>query len=546
MSGIGPLFYYFELPSSVFANSFQSAFGILQSFLILTDIKKKMDVFCVYVSETPLRYLSPQNKIRIMKQFSIYASIILLTVAGCTPKVATPVADIPTQPVVEEAVSNLNCLQLGDLPGSKREEVETAFVLYRDFLPKDGSGQTDGLDSKYKQAYDLWKVAYEGAPAANGSIQYHYDDGVKIYKYQYSQAASDVDKDDIVSKVRALYDKRRECFGDEAYLKGREGFDLYYYFPGEVADKEIFDLFKANLDAKKDKADYFIMNPMAKLLSDMAIAGEITPAEAGKYAKIMLDAIKKSTANCVKDCESWKVVESYAPARLENLEGIKGLYDCSYYSEKYYASYKSNPTDCETINEALRRLKWGGCDDSNPILQEIATAKGTHCKKQVVAASAPGPLRQAYDLYESGDYLGAVKGFEDFANSATDVDKKAKYLFLVAKIYYRDIKYAEQAASVKPNWGEPYMLIGKLYASSGPLCGPGTGFDSQVVTWPAIDMWNKAKQVDPSQAAAANKLINTYTQYMPSKEDIFSRTIKEGSTYKVGCWINRSTTVRTP
>ena len=90
------------------------------------------------------------------------------------------------------------------------------------------------------------------------------------------------------------------------------------------------------------------------------------------------------------------------------------------------------------------------------------------------------------------------------------------------------------------------MLIGKLYASSGPLCGPGTGFDSQVVTWPAIDMFKKAKQVDPSVATEANKLIDTYTQYMPSKEDIFSRTMKEGSTYKVGCWINRNTTVRTP
>jgi len=83
-----------------------------------------------------------------------------------------------------------------------------------------------------------------------------------------------------------------------------------------------------------------------------------------------------------------------------------------------------------------------------------------------------------------------------------------------------------------------------MYASSGPLCGPGTGFDSQRVTWVAIDQWNKAKSIDPSVSAEANKLINRYTQYMPTRADIFQRSIKEGSTYKVPCWIQENTKVR--
>jgi len=479
-----------------------------------------------------------------MKQFSIYFSILLFMIVSCTPKVATKVEEKPQDAVVQEPeASNPNCLQLKDLNSGQKDEAETAFVLYRDFIKL----------KNYPEAYSYWETAYRLAPASNGSIQYHFDDGVTLYKHFYDTAATPAEKSEAVENVEKLYAKRMECFGDEAYLKGRLGFDLYYYFPGERDDNFIYGLFKEAIDGKGDKADYFIMNPMAKILSDKAITGEITPQEAGKYAKTMLAAINNGLANCKTDCESWKVVNSYAPARLENLEGIKGLYNCSYYSDKYYALFKENPTDCETINEAYRRLKWGECDDTNPILLEISQAKATHCKKQVISASEPGPLRKSFDLYESGDYLGAVAGFEDFANSTTDVDKKAKYLMLVAKIYYRDIKkysksrsYAEQAASVKSNWGEPYMLIGKLYASSGPLCGPGTGFDSQVVTWPAIDMFKKAKQVDPSVATEANKLIDTYTQYMPSKEDIFSRTMKEGSTYKVGCWINRNTTVRTP
>ena len=70
------------------------------------------------------------------------------------------------------------------------------------------------------------------------------------------------------------------------------------------------------------------------------------------------------------------------------------------------------------------------------------------------------------------------------------------------------------------------MLIGKLYASSGPLCGPGTGWDSQIVTWPAIDKWEYAKSIDPSVAADASKLIAQYKKYMPNKEDVFIRKVK--------------------
>ncbi len=466
--------------------------------------------------------------------------ILSLVVYSCTPKVATTVTE-PAEEVTPEVVveKTTPCTTLGELPSSVREEAETAFVLYRDFL-KSGN---------YDESYKYWKSAYYNAPGSNGRIQYHYDDGIKLYRHFYDNTTNPVDKEMWVDSVKALYNKRKECFGDDAYLDGRLGFDLYYYFPGAASDMEIYSLFKNVFDAKGEQADYFIINPFAKILYDKVVDGTISPEEGGKYAKLSIAAVNYGLANCKTDCESWKIVNDYAPARLENLEGIKGLYDCTYYADKYYALYLANPTDCEVVNEAYRRMRWGDCETSHPKLAEVAEAKKKLCT--AVVTNEPGPLRQAYDLYEAGKYAEAITGFEDFANSTTDVNKKAKYLLLIAKIYYRDIKkfgkaraYAEQAAAARGGWGEPYMLIGKLYASSGPLCGPGRGWDSQIVTWPAIDMFNKAKSVDPSIAADANKWINTYSQYMPSNEDIFQRRLAVGDSFKVGCWINRSTTVR--
>jgi len=122
----------------------------------------------------------------------------------------------------------------------------------------------------------------------------------------------------------------------------------------------------------------------------------------------------------------------------------------------------------------------------------------------------------------------------------------------VSKIYNAHLKnfsqarsYALKAAEVRPEWGEPYIVIGRLYASSGPRCGRGRGWDSQIVVWPAIDAWNKAKSIDPGVRDEANKWINRYAQFMPNKEDVFIRNLQVGESFYVGCWIQRSTRIRT-
>ena len=106
--------------------------------------------------------------------------------------------------------------------------------------------------------------------------------------------------------------------------------------------------------------------------------------------------------------------------------------------------------------------------------------------------------------------------------------------------------YAKKAINLRSNWGKPYLLIGKLYASSGSLCGPGTGLESQRVIWPALDYFYKAKSVDTTIEEEAQALINKYYAYLPEKGDIFMQWGKgPGDSYFVPCWIQESTTIRT-
>jgi len=186
-----------------------------------------------------------------------------------------------------------------------------------------------------------------------------------------------------------------------------------------------------------------------------------------------------------------------------------------------------------------------------PEYDALRAAYDNNCK--VVADAGPSDLREAFNCLEESSYDCAIEKFTAAAEGTDDAERKGRYFLYAAKVFYAHKRnfgqarsFARKAAAANPNSGEPYMLIGTLYASSGPLCGPGTGFDSQIVTWPAIDKWQQAKRIQPDLAGQANKLIGRYTQYMPSKSDIFQRSLKEGDSFTVGCWIQESTRVRTP
>jgi tetratricopeptide (TPR) repeat protein len=468
---------------------------------------------------------------------------ILIGLMSCGPKPADIKQQDTATPVIKDTVkqsSNPDCPAFADLSGYDRERAETAYILYRDYLKA----------GKYDDALVHWKIAYGLAPGSNGRVKYQFSDGAAIYKNLYDQEANENLKKKYVDTIMMIYDKQISCFGDTALVNGLKAFDLYYYYPEYADENTVFGLFKSNFDKKGINADYFVVNPFTKMLFDRVVEERIDMIEGRKYADLIFKTVEKGLKECKgSGCETWNIINDYAPVRLENLEGVDGFYDCAYYAEKYYALYKNNPDSCDVINLAYSRMLRGECPATLPQFVEVKAAKDAKC---YVAPPAVSCLRQAYDAYFEGKYKTAVAHFDRCINEFQDRETKAKYQLIVSKIYYGDLKdfpkarkYALDAASNKSNWGEPYMLIGKLYASSGPLCGPGTGWDSQVVTWPAIDKFEFAKRIDPSVAPEANKLIAQYSKYMPKKEDLHFRMKTAGESFRVGCWIQENTIIRT-
>lgn len=485
-----------------------------------------------------------------MQKSLLYMLIVGLTgllLYACTPKTteATTTETVTATKVVTKPkpTVELSPCQKWVNETFEQEALET-HVLYRDQMRA----------GDYVAALPLWKQVYEMAPAADGQRDVHYMDGAQIYKYlaNYGQDLTDAQKADYKSKVFELYDQAIKCYPKKATdYKALMAYDYFYTFPGTKSDMEIYGMYKDIIDADGLETSVSVLNPFTSLVVNLLLEEKIPMAEAQKYAG-KIDAVFEHNKKELSDVQwkkaGWDIVESYTPARLEQLEGIKGFYGCEHFRKKYLAEYQENPNDCDNIATFIARMNYGGCDANDPDLVAARNARLANCKKPPVEVPL---VVEARRCLESGDYDCAIAKYDEHVNSLDDVDKKATYNLRIAKIYYVHKKkyskarqYARKAASQRSGWGEPYMLIGTMYASSGPLCGPGTGFDSQRVTWVAIDQWNKAKSIDSSVAAKANKLINRYAQYMPTKADIFQRGIAEGSTYKVPCWIQENTKVR--
>ena len=218
-----------------------------------------------------------------MKEIKVLVLVAMaFALASCGAKTATAIVEEPVKETtkVEEPIELLTpCTTLSQLSSRDRDEAETAFVLYRD-LVKTG----DMAD-----ALPLWKKAYSLAPGANGRIQYHFDDGVKIYTDLFKNAIDKDQKQAYIDTVMMIYDKRSECFGNEATIKGRKAFDYYYnFFEYSDADKT-FNLFQEAVEDKGKKADYFVINPFSKLLHDRVVEGKISKEEGVKLA-ITLDS----------------------------------------------------------------------------------------------------------------------------------------------------------------------------------------------------------------------------------------------------------------
>jgi tetratricopeptide (TPR) repeat protein len=415
---------------------------------------------------------------------------------------------------------------------------------------------------EYDSAFEFWKVAYDGAPAADGERDFHYTDGIKIYKNKLKNATTDAEKEEHVNMILKLYDDAIACFESGAikmakmdskvriaYLQGRKAYDMYYELRTPY-DMTLPALEKA-IELGGNDTEYIVLTPYADIVTYEFSNENLDKAKAREAYDKINQIADYNVKNNAKYGPSYKQAKESAMGTFAPFD--TQIFDCDFFVKKIEPVYRADPDNPEVLKETIQTLKRQGCDASNPLLAEVEAkwskyAAGENAKRQA-EFEANNPAMLAKKAYDSGDYAGAIAKYRQAANDEADPAKKAEYFFRVASIQGRKLKkYSDarktalKAAQTNPGYGRPYMLIGDLYASSSRNC-TDDNFMQRCAVLAAINMYSKAKSVDSSVASEANSRISKYQDSKPTKDEAFMRGFKSGQKVKVKCWIGESVTL---
>ena len=423
---------------------------------------------------------------------------------------------------------------------ANKEDLLADHTVYRGFI-KEGN-----LDA----AFPYWERVYSQAPAANGKITLHFYDGQQLYIHKFKNAASDAEKDTYRQKALEVFDQEAACKGNVGTVMGRKGYHMFYDLATPYPDT--YQALKTGLDAAGTKSEYIILVPMAYVLVDQFKNKRISIEEARDVFTRLVEVADQNIATNKTYAAQYQQGKDAMMPTLAEIEG--DLFDCAWFKKKLEPEYRANPDDGEKLKVIYLTLSGQGCPENDPLLVEIkakyeAYAAEVNAKKlQEFYAANPGAHAKA--LFDEGKYNEAVVKYNEALQTEQDKDKQADYYQALASIHFRHLNklsaardYARKALKLRPNWGQPLILIGDMYAKSYRSCG-SNDFEQRCVILAAMEKYYEAKAIDDSVADQVNERISRFMGSRPSYEDGHMMGLTEGSAYKVGCWIGETVTLR--
>ncbi len=387
----------------------------------------------------------------------------------------------------------------------------------------------------YKDAMPFWRIVYKQCPKASKNI---YIDGVKIYKFLIENEKDENIRSADIDTLMMVYDQRIKYYGGKCNVRGRQGVDLLRYRRNDDISyiQQGYDYLKESISLCKDKTSDAVL---ATYLSASITLCQNEQFNEGTVLEDYLVTTDIINSKLEKNPEEKSLIE--LRESLDNNFTNKPMCSCALLEEVFSKRLEKNPHDIENLKTVTNILKKSDCC-STPLF--YTASKNLH----ELLPSAQSAENIAIMAFVNNKYREAVRYYEHAIKLENDNLQKANYYLGMAKSKYKlnelpEAKnFAQKAIDLNKNWGEPYLLIGQIYADSKSSlpdeCIP------TAVYWIAVDKFTEAKKVDANIVNEANKLIVTYSKYFPNRENAFFCGVNEGDTYTVGSWINETTVAR--
>ena len=392
----------------------------------------------------------------------------------------------------------------------------------------------------YDKAYEAWQYMFEHCPRATTNIYLH---GANMLRYFYNDT-DDLDRrDQLVDSLMTLYDQRIEMFGQRGYVLGRKAASLYRLRPNEVQMQ--FELTEESIELRgMSSGAYVLIINFHSVIQLMEAGQREIDAILERFDRNM-EIIDYNLEHNPED------EESYRSAKMNMKAMFEPYATCESLTAIYKPRFKESPGDIELMEQIIEMLDDTGCRGEEFFFE---------VNEQLYALQPDAELAFLLARLESdrSNYRESISYFLDAIDMFREdgPDKHQEVIFRsywqMAEITYRRLdnmpaarNYARKANNVDPYDGRPLILIGEMYAASASDCGDDE-FTETTAYWVAVDKFERAADVaeDPSVQNRARELANTYRQYFPDRELIFFHGFDTGDTYRVACWINRNTQIR--
>ena len=436
------------------------------------------------------------------------------------------------------------------------------------FTPQDNNGPKYGKDSVqclmnlslYTEAYRQWRQSHYQNDAVKDAIgpwtwvfkncprstENIYIAGVRILKYKYAHATTDKQKQGLIDTLMMVFDQRIKYFPNnyrthlpqEGYIRGRQGAALYTISPESYA--RAYGLLKKSIEEQKEGS---------------------TAAAIAYYFRDVAKMVKTGKLDTIAIINAYDTITGYLDANIQKYQTLNNSRKVAQYKNvKGYVEMTFQPfANCTDLARVFGKKVKETPDDSTLLKKVVSMLEDKHCYDQPLYFDAtvnlykiePSPqsafligkmLLQRKKYTEALGYMEKCTMMKDTGNLKEDYLLMAQ-TYRTLKNFSKAREMAYKAIKLDPHSGVAYDFIGDLYAASAQKCGDNA-LTTKVAFWAAVDKYIKAKHADPSMAEAMNKKIAIYKAHFPTRETMFFYNIKPGDKYKVGCWINETTTAR--
>ena len=104
--------------------------------------------------------------------------------------------------IIIASMSQLSFAQCETWVGSENmDHITDQHSVYRGFMTTEN----------YADAFEPWKEVFAAAPAADGKRDFHYTDGIKMYKSMYDAETDTGKKEEYKKLIVELYDQCATC-----------------------------------------------------------------------------------------------------------------------------------------------------------------------------------------------------------------------------------------------------------------------------------------------------------------------------------------------